>query len=89
MLKLAVKKSVVGPKPYPQNSRTAPAFLITDKRVFETEKSRLLSYINRTAELGEKHFDGRESLSFGALSVDEWNTLFYKHLDHHLRQFGV
>lgn len=88
-LKLFVKSSVVGPKPYPKNLRTAPAFLITDKRVFETEQKRLLAFLNRTCELGEAHFDGHASMSFGALSADEWNTLFYKHLDHHLRQFGV
>ena len=35
------------------------------------------------------YFDKKESHSFGLLSVKEWNTMFYKHLDHHLNQFGV
>ncbi|MDZ4803510.1 MAG: DUF1569 domain-containing protein [Candidatus Eisenbacteria bacterium] len=26
---------------------------------------------------------------FGNLSVDEWGKLSWKHLDHHLRQFGA
>ena len=26
---------------------------------------------------------------FGQLSNDEWGVLGYRHLDHHLRQFGV
>jgi len=26
---------------------------------------------------------------FGRLKPEEWATLMYKHLDHHLRQFGV
>lgn len=37
---------------------------------------------------GDKEFDGKESHSFGKLSLEEWNNMFYKHLDHHLRQFG-
>ena len=89
MLKAFVKKAVVGPKPYPRNSRTAPAFLITDERDFEKEKARLIGYIERTQQLGEEYFDGKESHSFGKLSKEEWNTMFYKHLDHHLTQFGV
>ncbi|KPM49647.1 DUF1569 domain-containing protein [Jiulongibacter sediminis] len=89
MLKAFVKHTVVGPKPYAKNSRTAPAFLITDLRDFETEKVRLIAYLKKTQELGESHFDGRESLSFGKLSSNQWNAMFYKHLDHHLTQFGV
>ncbi len=89
MIKLFAKNIVVGPKPYKKNIRTAPAFLITDKREFETEKKRLIDYVQKTQELGASHFDGKESHAFGALSKKEWNTLFSKHLDHHLNQFGV
>lgn len=89
MAKLFAKSMVVGPKPYPHNSRTAPEFLITDQRVFETEKNRLIDGIKKVQELGASHFEGKDSLSFDALSADQWNTLFYKHLDHHLSQFGV
>jgi len=89
MLKLFVKKAVVGPKPYPRNGRTAPDFIIADQRNFEEEKSKLVNYINKTKDLGRKHFDQKESHSFDKLSEKEWNTLFSKHLDHHLSQFGV
>lgn len=89
MLKAFVKQAVVGPKPYPKNSRTAPAFVISDQRDFEKEKNRLIAYLEKTSELGESYFDGKESLSFGKLSKEEWNIMFYKHLDHHLSQFGV
>ena len=89
MLKLFVKKAVVTEKPYPKSSRTAPAFLITDHRNFEAEKTKLINYLRKTAEAGEQYFDGKESLSFGKLTVTEWNNLFYKHIDHHLKQFGA
>ena len=53
------------------------------------EQARLVEYIARVQQEGAQAFDGRESNSFGALTTTEWNTLFYKHLDHHLTQFGV
>jgi len=89
MLKLFVKNSVVGPKPYPKNGRTAPDFIIKDQRNFEEEKQQLIDNINKTQSLGASHFEGKESHSFGALTSGEWNVMFAKHLDHHLTQFGV
>lgn len=89
LFKLVVKKVVTGPAPFKRNSKTAPAFIIADSRDFEKEKARLINYLHRTQQLGETHFDNKESLSFGKLSIDEWNSLFYKHLNHHLTQFGA
>ncbi|QTE22968.1 DUF1569 domain-containing protein [Polaribacter cellanae] len=89
MLKTIVKKIVVSEKPYAKNGRTASQFLIVDEKIFETEKQRLIDFINKTQELGEDTFDGKESHSFGKLTKEEWNNMFYKHLDHHLTQFGV
>lgn len=89
MLKLFVKNVVVGDKPYKRNGRTAPQFLITDSKNFVEEKARLIDYLKKAQGLGEQHFDGKESHSFGKLTKQEWNTMFYKHLDHHLSQFGV
>ncbi len=89
LLKLFVKPSVVGEKPYRHNLRTAPVFLVTDEKSFAAEKARLVGHVNKTLELGQGHFEQRESHSFGPLSATEWNQMFYKHLDHHLRQFGV
>ncbi|PSR52720.1 hypothetical protein AHMF7605_03860 [Adhaeribacter arboris] len=89
ILKTFIKKIVTSEVPYKRNSRTAPAFLITSNKDFETEKNRLIGYIQQTQQLGETHFDQKPSHSFGALTTTEWNNMFYKHLDHHLTQFGV
>ena len=89
ILKLMVKSTVVNDKPYTRNGRTAPAFKIAGEKDFEAEKTRLVDYIKKTQELGEAHFDNKESHSFGKLTKEEWNNMFYKHLDHHLNQFGV
>jgi hypothetical protein len=89
ILKLLVKKTVVNEVPYKKSSQTAPAFIIKDDKDFAVEKERLINYIRKTQELGGAYFEGKESLSFGALNKTEWNNMFYKHLDHHLQQFGV
>ncbi|XZF14197.1 DUF1569 domain-containing protein [Chitinophagaceae bacterium MMS25-I14] len=89
ILKSMVKSVVVSEKPYKHNSRTAPQFLMSSEKDFEIEKDRLVNHIRQTQQLGAAHFDGKESHSFGPLKTLEWNNMFYKHLDHHLRQFGV
>ena len=89
LIKLFAKETVVGDKPYTKNTRTAPVFIITDERVFKAEKERLINHIKKTQEMGEVFFDGKESHGFGVLTIKQWNNLFYKHLNHHLSQFGV
>jgi hypothetical protein len=89
MLKMFVKSKVVSEAPYGQNGQTAPQFIIKETKDFNIEKERLIQYIQKVQQLGEQHFEGKESLSFGPLNKTEWNNMFYKHLDHHLRQFGV
>jgi hypothetical protein len=49
----------------------------------------LTDFITKTQQLGENHFDGKNSHSFGVMNKTEWNNMFYKHLNHHLNQFGV
>ena len=89
LLKMFVKPIVVNEKPYKKSSQTAPEFLIKDERNFEKEKQRLINYIQKTEQMGAPAFEGKESHSFGPLNTQEWNNMFYKHLDHHLTQFGV
>ncbi|SIS89252.1 Protein of unknown function [Zobellia uliginosa] len=89
IIKLFAKNMVVGPKPYKRNLRTAAEFLIADERDFEAEKQKLIAHLEKTQQLGATHFQNKESHAFGPLTSQEWNTLFYKHLDHHLQQFNV
>jgi len=89
LLKTFVKKGVVNEVPYPKNAQTAPVFIIKGNKDFEEEKGKLITYLKHTISLGKDHFEGKESLSFGPMTAKEWNNLFYKHLDHHLTQFGV
>ncbi len=89
MMKAFIKKVVTNEKPYKKNAQTAPAFIIKGNRDFQGEKTRLIQYITTTQQSGEVAFNQKLSHSFGPLSKNEWNNMFYKHLDHHLKQFGV
>lgn len=89
ILKALVKNIVVNEKPYKHNSKTAPQFIIKESKDFAVETQRLIDYINKTQQLGSAHFADKESHSFGALTNTEWNNMMYKHLNHHLSQFGV
>ncbi|MEE9348470.1 MAG: DUF1569 domain-containing protein [Flavobacteriaceae bacterium] len=89
MLKTFVKETVVGPKPFKRNGRTAPYFIINDSKDFEQEKKRLIDYIILTQKNGVEVLIPRDTKSFGKLSAEQWNNLFYKHIDHHLAQFDV
>ncbi|MEP7321707.1 MAG: DUF1569 domain-containing protein [Saprospiraceae bacterium] len=51
---------------------------------FETEKKELLKYL----ELVKNYTAFKTHPFFGDLNRKEWARLVYKHLDHHLKQFG-
>lgn len=67
---------------------TAPDFVIKDERDFLTEKKELLRLIHRfhhsPAEAGNFPHP-----VFGKFTKEQWGMSMWKHLDHHLRQFGV
>ncbi len=89
ILKSLIKPYVVGPKSFKKNGQTSKDFKITSTRDLDFEKERIFSFIDKTQQLGASYFEEKENLSFGKMSSNEWNTLFYKHLNHHLEQFGV
>jgi hypothetical protein len=89
ILKLFLKKSMVNEVPYKQNLPTAPSFIRSEQYEVAKEKERLKDLIKTIQEMGAEKLAGTPSLSLGILSAAEWNNLLYKHLDHHLKQFGV
>jgi hypothetical protein len=82
------KKSFLSEKPMPKNAPTGPDFKIKDEPELEATKARLKQLITEFNQLGEAGTDGNVHRFFGKLTGAEWGTSQYKHLDHHLRQFG-
>jgi Protein of unknown function (DUF1569) len=75
--------------PMIRNSPTVPSFIITDDQDFSGERQRLYTLIDRAAASGLSVCTDHPHSFFGKLTPEQWGILMYKHLDHHLRQFGV
>lgn len=76
-------------KPMARNAPTAKSLVVADERDLEAERKRLCALIDRFAAAGPKGCTTHPHTFFGQLTPEEWAALMYKHLDHHLRQFGV
>jgi hypothetical protein len=83
------KRQMVNEAPFKKNLPTAPSFIVKDERNFEEEKSRLIELVGRFSKESKQALETRIHPFFGKLTAEEWNILHWKHLDHHLRQFGV
>lgn len=83
------KKKLLSPGDFEHNLPTDKSFIIKDERRFETEKSALIALINKISAGGEAGITKKPHPFFGVLTTREWDVLQVKHLDHHLRQFGV
>lgn len=84
-----IKKKVLAPGDYKRNGPTHPDFVIRDARDFEREKVELLRLVRAFAQGGASVLITGPHPFFGPMTTQEWETLMWKHLDHHLRQFGV
>ena len=68
---------------------TSPQFVIKDERNFEVEKNKLLDVVQRFHTGGPSKVGKFPHPMFGAFTSEQWGRAMWKHLDHHLRQFGV
>jgi hypothetical protein len=83
------RNQFLGEEPFRKNSPTGPDFIVKDEPDFEATRIRLNELINKLHGLGEAGTDGKVHRFFGKLSGKQWGETQYKHVDHHLRQFGV
>jgi len=75
--------------PWPRGKgRSPPEFLATRPTTWTADVSRLRNLIERFAAKGPAAV-WPESPVFGRISGRSWGVMEHKHLDHHLRQFGV
>lgn len=80
------KKQLWDSKPYKKGLPTHPAFIMTDEKVFETEKNKLLELLRR---FEPSNMEALVHPVFGKMTLEQWGMSNWKHLDHHLQQFGV
>lgn len=80
------KKQLFNEKPFKRSLPTDKSFIMTDLKEFEKEKQALIQMIN---SFSEATMSGEPHPFFGKLTHDEWSKGTWKHIDHHLQQFGV
>ena len=83
-----VRRVVMGRKPFAHGMQTHPQYRQVEKRDFEREKVRLLAAVAAFEHLcaDATHV---EHPFFGKMTVADMGWGMYKHLDHHLKQFGI
>jgi hypothetical protein len=85
-----VKRLALGnDEPLRRNTPTVRGIGVVDDRNLDAERERLYKMIDRFAEAGREGCTSHPHSFFGSMTPEEWGILMYKHLDHHLRQFGV
>jgi hypothetical protein len=72
-----------------KSAPTHPKFRINDTPDFESEKKLLMAMIETLGQLGKDSIAIDRHPFFGPMTEEEWGSLMYLHLDHHLKQFGV
>ncbi len=80
------KGVILSERPYRKNSPTHPQYVMGDTRDFEAEKARLLASVQAFSASPQEDF--RHPI-FGRMTAGEKSWAAYRHLDHHLSQFGV
>ncbi len=84
-----VRRLLVYWLPWPKGKLpTAPEMLTTAPSEWDRDIAALDALIARFAARSPSE-EWAVHLAFGPLSGWEWGVLCWKHLDHHLRQFGV
>ena len=84
-----VKPKLYNEDPWKKNLPTAPNFIIKDQRDFTKEKEALMDLINKFYSGGPDKAGNFPHPMFGSFTKEQWGKSMYKHLDHHLQQFGV
>ena len=74
--------------PFPKGAPTAPELQAGAAASLEEERAAVLELLDRIGA-GPREGAGPAHPLFGPLSWREWGAATYKHVDHHLKQFGA
>jgi len=76
-------------KEFGKGAPTDPSFIVAHECDLPAERAKLSGLIDRFVAGGPEGCSKHPHSFFGKLTAAEWGTGMYKHIDHHLRQFGV
>lgn len=84
-----VKSKLYNDAPWSKGLPTAPSFIVADNREFEVEKLQLTDMISRFHNSSPSAIEKIIHPVFGRFTGEQWGKAMYKHLHHHLTQFGA
>lgn len=87
--KMSLKSSVKDNEPLSHNSPTHPELVIKEDGSVASQKQEWLSVLEGYYSKPSSTFDDFTHPFFGKMTSQEISKFAYKHIDHHLRQFGV
>jgi len=76
-------------KPFSKSTPTSKELVFAHPCDFSRERESLCNRIRKFQSGGAAQCTRHPHPFFGPLTPQEWSRGMYKHLDHHLRQFGV
>lgn len=74
---------------FARNLPTDKAFIVVDQKEFEQEKNNLIALVKKCIDVGQNGITKETHPFFGKMTPAEWDIILWKHLDHHLNQFGA
>lgn len=83
-----VLKNKIFNNDFNKNSPTAKEFIFRERYDFEQSKNKLIQSFSKFAK-GHETIKVLNHPFWGKMTHDDWNKLMWRHLDHHLKQFGV
>jgi hypothetical protein len=90
--KWPLNKFIVYLMPWPKGAPTAPEFIQgvkgTPSETFEKDKKELFRFIEKFVSV-EKEMKFQPSPVFGKITNKDWGRLMWRHVNHHLKQFGL
>ncbi len=86
--KMALKQ-VLSDKPFRKGVPTSDEFRPSGNHNLDAEKEKLLKLVSSLAVKGHSAIRSNPHPFFGVLTPEQWGILTWKHIDHHLTQFGA
>lgn len=83
------KKKMANQKQFGRSLPTIKEFRIKHEPDFNQAKTTLIGMVQRFSDEGHDAIAVTKHPFFGEMTMEEWDILQWKHLDHHLRQFGA
>jgi hypothetical protein len=84
-----MRRLVIYHMPWPKGkAQTVPEMLATRPSEFEADRKRLSDWVRKAGERGPNAAWAPHP-AFGKMSGRDYGVLIYRHVDYHLRQFGV